>query len=519
MMIIPSLSPDVIPASVPPVTAVDDADSTAFGRIFTAFRGDIATTITPDQDAALLAADSVVMEGGRAPDGPPLLTPDAAAPVFAQGALPLEQGASPLGQGALPLEQSVVRAAHVGAVLGHKAEMPPLEVSKVPVLTRVVGAALGHKAEMPPPEVSKMPVLTRVVGAADARLQALMGNLQPNASGQAGAVFSGNQFDTAPAQETMKLGDNKVIAPDAVPQLTRDQPVPRVAPAGSVAVAAQPMAADGLIQSTIIRAKGHQPVLDLPAQPAVPDNETPMPLAKTNPRPRDLPQPLLMNVVGGTAQADGDHAPQADLANPRKVDRGTDVSVQSGQDTIPLTRQILSDRSAVITPAAFVDMQRIDKDVKFSISPADSMVIAPLDRAPPVIATAHSAVFADPVRHMTQQLVVAVVQQSGGTVEIALNPSELGRVQMNMQMADGLLTMHIIAERPETADLLRRHLDVLTQDFRAIGYHNVAFSFGDEPQRQARQQTVIDHTDIAEEAPTAVVAHDTIARAGLDLRL
>jgi hypothetical protein len=67
-------------------------------------------------------------------------------------------------------------------------------------------------------------------------------------------------------------------------------------------------------------------------------------------------------------------------------------------------------------------------------------------------------------------------------VELTLSPEELGRVRMTLTTVDGALTLAVSAERPETLDLLRRHIDELARDFRALGYSDVNFSFQDRPQ-------------------------------------
>ena len=68
--------------------------------------------------------------------------------------------------------------------------------------------------------------------------------------------------------------------------------------------------------------------------------------------------------------------------------------------------------------------------------------------------------------------------QAGRVTEIALNPEELGRVRLRMTSVDQSITLQILAERPETNDLLRRHIEVLAQEFRALGYDSISFSFG-----------------------------------------
>ena len=85
------------------------------------------------------------------------------------------------------------------------------------------------------------------------------------------------------------------------------------------------------------------------------------------------------------------------------------------------------------------------------------------------------------VSHVGTQLLHAATT-SGPNTELQLNPVELGRVRLNLQAIDSTITVTIMAERPETADLMRRHVDTLAQEFRALGYQDVNVSVG---QRQA----------------------------------
>ena len=49
---------------------------------------------------------------------------------------------------------------------------------------------------------------------------------------------------------------------------------------------------------------------------------------------------------------------------------------------------------------------------------------------------------------------------------------------MSVAAEDGKITVSILTERPETLDLMRRHIDQLGQSFRSMGYDQVSFSFG-----------------------------------------
>ncbi len=82
-------------------------------------------------------------------------------------------------------------------------------------------------------------------------------------------------------------------------------------------------------------------------------------------------------------------------------------------------------------------------------------------------------------RHLAAQ--IAQVAGRGGAdrpVEIQLNPHELGHVKIKMTSVDGSMNVSVIADRPETLDLMRRHIDVLAQEFLDIGYGQAQFTFG-----------------------------------------
>lgn len=81
-------------------------------------------------------------------------------------------------------------------------------------------------------------------------------------------------------------------------------------------------------------------------------------------------------------------------------------------------------------------------------------------------------------RQIAVQLADVAHRFPGRPVEITLNPEELGRVRMTLTASDTAVTVNLFAERGETAELLRRNIETLAQEFRAIGYSDVAFEFG-----------------------------------------
>lgn len=140
--------------------------------------------------------------------------------------------------------------------------------------------------------------------------------------------------------------------------------------------------------------------------------------------------------------------------------------------------------------------------------------------AAPQITTTSTAYGADTARHVAQQMAAQVTQHAGRMTEIALNPEELGRVRLAMTAVDAAITLSVLAERPETVDLLRRHIDVLAQEFRALGYDDINFSFNDDGRADDGPALAPDGTAIEQnedlETPVQLAMRPI---SGLDLRL
>ena len=82
-------------------------------------------------------------------------------------------------------------------------------------------------------------------------------------------------------------------------------------------------------------------------------------------------------------------------------------------------------------------------------------------------------------QQVAQQLADTVrLSGSARQVELQLNPAELGRVTLSLNSSDGQVTVQVVAERPETLDLIRRHAGILAREFAGLGYQSSEFSFG-----------------------------------------
>ena len=135
-------------------------------------------------------------------------------------------------------------------------------------------------------------------------------------------------------------------------------------------------------------------------------------------------------------------------------------------------------------------------------------------------------------RHVAAQVIDVLPSRADRPVEISLNPEELGRVRMTVITGDSGVTLSIVAERPETLDLLRRHIDQLATELRRLGYESPSFEFSgsDSGQRGSDQDTdahtgvpmttgetdELPPTTTSPPEPTATPAR---AASGLDLRV
>lgn len=118
-----------------------------------------------------------------------------------------------------------------------------------------------------------------------------------------------------------------------------------------------------------------------------------------------------------------------------------------------------------------------------------------------------------------QQVIDAIRAAQGNRVELQMAPEELGRVSMSFQPEGDALRVHLIADRPETLDLLRRHAPELAAELRAAGYENASFSFGrsgNAPSFRADPETGESASGPENPAPRAATAAPVGA---LDLRL
>ncbi|MFN4099107.1 MAG: flagellar hook-length control protein FliK [Pararhodobacter sp.] len=72
--------------------------------------------------------------------------------------------------------------------------------------------------------------------------------------------------------------------------------------------------------------------------------------------------------------------------------------------------------------------------------------------------------------------------------DLALDPEELGQIRLRLVNGETGSLLLIHAERPETLDLMRRHIATLESDLRSLGHDQLSLRFSGGGQGQAGGQ-------------------------------
>ncbi|WP_270725479.1 flagellar hook-length control protein FliK [Shimia sp. Alg240-R146] len=137
--------------------------------------------------------------------------------------------------------------------------------------------------------------------------------------------------------------------------------------------------------------------------------------------------------------------------------------------------------------------------------------------------------------HVMRQVAEAVKTSDKGIIELTMDPPELGRLRLAMTEVSGVMNITISTENPATADLMRRHIELLRKDFIEMGYDDVSFTFeqgdtngqqsSEQPQwagsaggEETSQSSETAHS-ISADTPNTPLLSPTAGSGGLDIRL
>jgi len=249
-----------------------------------------------------------------------------------------------------------------------------------------------------------------------------------------------------------------------------------------------------------------QPVTnDEPPEPIV---EPPQAIPAQTPSPKQA-EPMITDIEVDIKEA----APQRQTVSPAEVHVRNQLQAPIMPQTVP------DFTKAQAVPITF-DVQTggvIELDGVVAVGQVSLVDEVSKNRPPAMVLQAPVA--AEHAPKVVQQLAVTMVQHKDQLTEIALDPPELGKVKMQLSIADGVAQVVLAVERPETNDLIRRHLDQLANELGALGYRDITFEFSDSnfggQHPDSGDAATNDDPDIAETSQLKTIA----VTSGLDIRL
>jgi len=89
---------------------------------------------------------------------------------------------------------------------------------------------------------------------------------------------------------------------------------------------------------------------------------------------------------------------------------------------------------------------------------------------------------------ITTQLPQLLTKAEKQVVELRLDPPELGRVTIHLSTHDTQVTAHVVAERVDTIDLMRRHAELLSDTLANAGFSQADLSFQQGHEQSAEDE-------------------------------
>ncbi|WP_420004698.1 flagellar hook-length control protein FliK [Arenibacterium sp. LLYu02] len=224
----------------------------------------------------------------------------------------------------------------------------------------------------------------------------------------------------------------------------------------------------------------------------------------------------------------------APVATPQPNKPQVSGAVRAAGSTVPLhsaaTGAVQTSSSAVVTSIMAAGEASVTGEDVLTQRGFDSIALPQLI-AEASVRSGAATYRAETPRHVAQQLAEAVATAGRRHVDVSLNPVELGRVSMRLATHDTGVTVVIQVERPETEELMRRHIQDLAREFKEMGFTDISFQFGSDARAdtsengtsQGQGQGTLSTGDgealAAEETNLPIAQQLNIAASGLDMRV
>lgn len=323
------------------------------------------------------------------------------------------------------------------------------------------------------------------------------------------AHLSSHAVQIAGRGDAKPIGLPPVVDPVALPP----QPARQASPAAETPQADRTLptpAAPGLAREPRTLAVGEQDRTMLDSSRFRTETQKVIPVSA---QPRASFDPAIGTRVAATPlPRAGEGSNRTDHATPN----ATDPAVRPRSPPLGAARMPLS--SDLVPPTEVSDADAPAE------SPSRADIPSPLATAPaePHMRQ-HRADPATQAADIARQIAPVIDRRADGVTEIRLDPVELGQLRMTVQATDATVTLTLQAERPETADLMRRHLDGLVTELRSLGYADVSIQLdgGRGGQGQDRGAApVASHSALTAAPPDDPLPAAPRPRSGaLDLRL
>lgn len=222
----------------------------------------------------------------------------------------------------------------------------------------------------------------------------------------------------------------------------------------------------------------------------------------------------------------------ADASNPEDVQRArveNPSSLQAsglGHGAPNAALSVQAGLSTTAIPFVPVNTDKLDMFEELTLGVSASSPESSASKADFIAAATHRPT--STAHAILAQLQMAVPKTPGDSTEILLSPEELGRVRMTLSGSEGVGTVFLQVERPETLDLIRRNIEQMRAELADAGWENVSFSFSqdgsntsdtsDEGAGTGSHQRAPSQADTSDAAGPASSRTNT-SSSGLDLRL
>ncbi len=120
---------------------------------------------------------------------------------------------------------------------------------------------------------------------------------------------------------------------------------------------------------------------------------------------------------------------------------------------------------------------------------------------------------------IARQISDGIQKMSEGGIELRLSPEELGSVRMQFVQTEQGLNVHIVADRSETLDLIRRHIDQLAKDLADSGFDATGFTFGDDGGQHEQKSSNSSRKDGPSDEQPLKEQPVSVVYDGLDIRV